>query len=56
MHHARYWTRSISSIDGIWGACVSFDLQKKIDWDQRKSDLLKIIKNKELDKINGLCC
>ena len=37
--------------EGICNACLSFDLQEKVDWDQRKSDLLKIISEKKLDKI-----
>ena len=41
--------------DGVCNACLSFDLQKKIDWDQRKSDLLKIIKEKKLDKNKWNC-
>ena len=41
--------------DGICNACLSFDLQNKIDWSQRKSDLLKIIKEKNLDKNKWNC-
>ena len=41
--------------DGVCNACLSFDLQKKIDWDQRKSDLLKIIEEKKLDKNKWNC-
>ena len=41
--------------DGICNACLSFDLQNKVDWSQRKSDLLKIIKEKNLDKNKWNC-
>ncbi len=29
------------SNEGVCNACLSFEFQKKIDWNQRKSDLLK---------------
>ena len=40
---------------GICNACLSFEAQKNIDWDQRKSDLLKIISEKNLDKKKWNC-
>ena len=43
------------SSEGVCNACLSFDFQKKIDWNQRKSDLLKIISEKNLDKNKWNC-
>tara|TARA_Y100001970_G_scaffold291427_1_gene428539 strand:+ start:4101 stop:5219 length:1119 start_codon:yes stop_codon:yes gene_type:complete len=40
---------------GVCNACISFDFQKKIDWNQRKSDLLNIIKGKNLDQNKWNC-
>ena len=40
---------------GICNACLSFEYQKSIDWDQRKSDLLKIINEKNLNKNKWNC-
>ena len=40
---------------GVCNACLSFEFQNKIDWDQRKSELLKIIKDKNLDKNKWNC-
>ena len=40
---------------GVCNACMSFDYQKKIDWNQRKSDLLKIISEKNLDENKWNC-
>lgn len=40
---------------GVCNACLSFDFQKKIDWNQRKSDLLNIIKGKNLDQNKWNC-
>ena len=41
--------------EGICNACLSFDLQEKIDWQKRKFELLKIIREKNLDKDKWNC-
>jgi N-acetyl sugar amidotransferase len=41
--------------EGICNACISFDFQKKIDWDNRKKELIKIINQKNLDKDKWNC-
>ena len=41
--------------EGICNACLSFDLQKKINWNERKSKLIKIIEEKKLDKKKWNC-
>ena len=41
--------------DGVCNACLSFDLQNKVDWNQRKLDFLKIINEKNLDKNKWNC-
>lgn len=41
--------------EGICNACISFDFQKKIDWDNRKKELIKIINQKNLNKGKWNC-
>ncbi len=41
--------------NGICNACLSYDMQEKIDWDQRKSDLSKIISEKKLNNDRWNC-
>lgn len=41
--------------DGICNGCLGYDYQKKIDWEKRKNDLLKIIEEKNLDKDKWNC-
>lgn len=41
--------------EGVCNACLSYDYQKKIDWDKRKKDLLRIISEKKLDKDKWNC-
>lgn len=41
--------------EGVCNACLSFDYQKKIDWDKRKNDLLGIISEKKLNKDKWNC-
>ena len=43
------------SDQGICNACLSYDLQKKIDWSKRNFDLLEIISKKNLDKNKWNC-
>ena len=42
--------------DGICNACLSFEHQKTIDWNDRKNALNKIIENKKLKNKNGWNC
>ena len=42
-------------INGICNACLSYDMQKKIDWDKKKKDLLEIISKKKLNKNKWNC-
>tara|TARA_B100000902_G_scaffold396405_1_gene457304 strand:- start:1907 stop:3025 length:1119 start_codon:yes stop_codon:yes gene_type:complete len=41
--------------NGICNGCLSYDYQKKIDWEKRKDDLLKIISEKKLNKDKWNC-
>ena len=41
--------------DGICNACLSYDIQKKIDWDKKKNELFKIISKKKLNKNKWNC-
>ncbi len=41
--------------EGVCNGCLSFDYQKKIDWDKRKNDLLGIISEKKLNKDKWNC-
>ncbi len=41
--------------NGICNACLSYDLQKKIDWKERELELVKIIKKKKLDNNKWNC-
>ncbi len=42
--------------DGVCNACVSYEYQKTIDWNERKEALIKIIENKKLKNKNGWNC
>jgi len=41
--------------NGICNACLSYDLQKKIDWEKRKLELSNIIKKKKLNNDKWNC-
>ena len=41
--------------EGVCNACTSFELQNKIDWKKRETDLSKIIIDKNLDKDRWNC-
>ncbi|MBD1151142.1 N-acetyl sugar amidotransferase [Pelagibacterales bacterium SAG-MED25] len=41
--------------EGVCNGCLSYDYQKKIDWDKRKKDLLRIISEKKLNKDKWNC-